>query len=356
MAMLVAIERHWITRQQALSRLMLTVSHLEQARSYHGVFPHFMNGSTGETIPFAPGDDGGDLVETSFLFQGLLCARQYFTADTETETNLRNRIDGLWRSVEWSWHARGEKVLTWHWSPRTDWALDHRIRGWNECLITYVLAASSPTHKIEPDVSHQGWAGGEDFINGQTYYGIELPLGPACGGPLFFAHYSFLGLDPRGLKDRYADYWRQNVNHTRINHAHAVHNPMKCLGYADVCWGLTASDNPTGYAAHAPTNDQCVIAPTAALARFPYCPELSMPTLRHFFHHLGERIWRPFGFTDAFSEQSGWFSGDHLAIDQGPIIVMIENYRTGLLWRLFMSCPEVRAGLVALGFESPYLT
>ncbi|MFZ1992107.1 MAG: glucoamylase family protein [Alphaproteobacteria bacterium] len=355
MAILVAAERGWITRDQALSRLTQIASHLERAKSYHGVFPHFMDGATGETIPFAPGDDGGDLVETSFLFQGLLCARQYFATGSEAETGLRNRINALWQRVEWNWHTRSDAVLTWHWSPKSGWALNHHIRGWNECLIAYVLAASSPTHKIEPNIYHQGWASGEDFANGKSYYGIELPLGPAYGGPLFFAHYSFLGIDPRGLKDRYADYWRQNVNHTRINHAHALNNPMKCLGYSNVCWGLTASDNATGYSAHAPTNDRCVIAPTAALASIPYCPELSMPALRHFLGTLGDRIWRAYGFTDAFSEQISWYSSDHLAIDQGPIIVMIENYRTGLLWRLFMSCPEVKAGLAVLGFESPHL-
>lgn len=355
MAILVAVERGWISRDEALSRLILIVSHLECAQSYHGVFPHFMNGRTGETILFAPGDDGGDLVETSFLLQGLLCARQYFAADTEAEAKLRDRVNALWHSVDWNWHARGEAVLTWHWSPTQAWAINHQIRGWNECLITYVLAASSPTHKIDVGVYHNGWASGQDFINGRSYYGIELPLGPAYGGPLFFTHYSFLGIDPRGLKDRYADYWRQNVNHTRINHAYALNNPMKCSGYSDACWGLTASDNSTGYSAHSPTNDQCVIAPTAALASLPYCPDLSIGALRHFFFQLGDRIWRSYGFTDAFSEQISWYSNDHLAIDQGPIIVMIENYRSGLLWRLFMSCPEIKAGLAALGFESPHL-
>ncbi len=355
MAIIVATERGWIRRNEAITRLGRMTAHLERAASYHGVFPHFMNGETGATIPFSPRDDGSDLVETAFLIEGFLCARQYFSASTPAETTLRQAIERLWHAVEWDWHTRGENCLTWHWSPNGGWRIDHRIRGWDECLIAYVLAASSPSHPVDPAVYHQGWAGGRTFLNGESYYGIELPLGPPFGGPLFFAHYSFLGLDPRHMKDRYADYWRQNVHHVRINHAYCLDNPRDCRGYAADCWGLTASDTPGGYSAHSPNNDRCVIAPTAALASMPYCPELSMPALRHFLTRLGDRIWRDCGFTDAFSEEAGWYSTDHLAIDQGPIIVMIENYRSGLMWRLFMSCPEVQAGLRVLGFESPHL-
>jgi hypothetical protein len=233
--------------------------------------------------------------------------------------------------------------------------MNHQIRGWNECLITYVLAASAPRHRIDPEVYHRGWAQGRTFTNGRAFYGITLPLGPDYGGPLFFAHYSFLGLDPRGLRDRYADYWQQNVAHSRINYEHCVRNPQGHKGYGAACWGLTASDDHQGYAAHAPDHDLGVIAPTAALSSFPYTPGQSMRALRHFYHDLGDRIWSEYGFTDAFSETHDWYASSHLAIDQGPIVVMIENYRSALLWRLFMSCPEVRAGLKRLGFESPHL-
>ena len=233
--------------------------------------------------------------------------------------------------------------------------MNHEIRGWNECLVTYVLAASAPRYPISPEVYHRGWADGRDFTNRRTYDGIALPLGPDAGGPLFLAQYSFLGLDPRGLADRYADYWEQNVAHARINHAHCVRNPGGFKGYGPDCWGLTASDSPLGYDAHSPTNDLGVITPTAALASFPYTPEPSMRALRHFYHRLGDRIWRDYGFIDAFSETADWYAASHLAIDQGPIVVMIENARTGLLWRLFMSCPEIRHGLRRLGFSSPHL-
>jgi hypothetical protein len=258
--------------------------------------------------------------------------------------------------VEWSWFTRGgERVLYWHWSPGHGWAMNHRIRGWNECLITYVLAASSPAHAIAPEVYHEGFAGGSTFRNGRAWHGIELPLGPPLGGPLFFAHYSFCGLDPRGLKDRYADYWEQNVRHVRINRAHCMANPGGFQGYGEKCWGLTASDDPSGYSAHAPDNDNGTLSPTAALASLPYAPAEVMVALRHFLTHYGRRLWREHGFVDAFCPQQRWYARTFLAIDQGPIVAMIENHRTGLLWKLFMAVPEVQAGLRRLGFRSPHL-
>lgn len=357
MAIVAGVERGWIKRAEAAERLLRSVRFLAKANAYHGVFPHFLDGETGRTIPFSRKDDGGDIVETSFLMMGLLAARQYFDAPAERE--LRDRINGLWSEVEWDWHTRegapkGGDVLYWHWSPFNGWAMNHEIRGWNECLITYVLAASSPRYPIKPEVYHKGFARDGAIKNGQRYHGIELPLGPPEGGPLFFAHYSFMGLDPRGLKDRYADYWQQNTAHTAINRAHCLANPKHCKGYGEACWGLTACDNYEGYNAHAPDNDLGVIAPTAALGSMPYAPEHSMAALRHFYGTLGDRLWTEYGFRDSFSEGRGWFADSHLAIDQGPIVVMIENHRSGLLWKLFMSCPEVQAGLKRLGFTSPH--
>lgn len=356
MTLIVAAERGWVSREAAVDRLNKMLAVLARATCYHGTYPHFMNGTSGATIPFGRKDDGGDLVETSLLFQGLLCARQYFDRDDPAEIAARNVITWLWRDVEWDWYTQGgRKLLYWHWSPNNGWALDHEIHGWNECLITYVLAAGSPTHAIDPLVYHRGYATGRDFINGKTYHGIELPLGQPYGGPMFFAHYSFCGLDPRGLKDRYADYWDLNQRHVRINRAHCIANPGGYKGYGEACWGLTASDDYAGYSAHAPNNDNGTISPTAALASLPYAPAEVMQVLRHFLSAHGERIWGRYGFVDAFSEQHDWAADTFLAIDQGPIIVMMENHRTGLLWNLFMSVPEVQAGLRRLGFSSPHL-
>jgi hypothetical protein len=356
MAMIVAAERGWVKRAEAVERLTKMTSFLLAAPSFHGVLPHMMNGETGQPFHFTRKDDGGDLVETAYLVAGLLCARQYFDRDDEAERGLRWRLDQLWREVEWSWHTQGGRnVLYWHWSPNNGWSMDYEIRGWNECLIAYVLAASSPTYPIEANVYHKGWAEGRVFRNGRRYEDIELPLGPDRGGPLFFTHYSFLGLDPRGLKDAYADYWAQNLAHARINRAYCIRNPGGFKGYGPDCWGLTASDGPDGYNAFAPDNDHGVIAPTAALSSMPYLPDEAMAALRRFHGPLGKHLWRELGFVDAFCETRGWYARTHLAIDQGPIVVMIENFRTGLVWKLFMSCPEIRTGLKRLGFTSPHL-
>ncbi|MBX3256812.1 MAG: beta-glucosidase [Chitinophagaceae bacterium] len=353
MSIIVAADRQWITRDTAARFLLKMARFLSKADSYHGVFPHWLNGATGKTIPFSRKDDGADLVESSFLFQGLLCARQYFNSSDKIETELRNRINWLWNDIEWNWFTRdGQDVLYWHWSPNNGWAMNFPLRGFNECLITYVLAASAERYPVPASVYHRGWVQSDFFKNGKQFYGHTLPLGFDYGGPLFFSHYSFLGLNPKGLKDRYADYWQQNVNHTLINHDHCVDNPKKFKGYSDSCWGLTASDTYNGYDAHSPTNDHGTITPTAALSAFPYTPEYSMKALKHFYYDLGDKIWSEYGFTDAFNETQNWYAKSHLAIDQGPIVVMIENYRSGLLWNLFMSCPEVQYGLRKLGFES----
>ena len=354
MSVIVAAERKWIPRDTAVGFLLKMVSFLRKADVFHGAYPHWMNGETGKTIRFSPKDDGGDLVETSFLFQGLLCARQFFNQNNPKENQLRNRINGLWNEVEWDWYTRdNSNVLYWHWSPNHGWAMNHEIRGWNECLITYVLAASSPNRSIDAKVYQQGWRNGIDFKNQREYYGIRLPLGPDYGGPLFISHYSFLGLDPRELKDRNADYWEQNKNHTLINREHCIRNPNNFKGYGADSWGLTAGDTYNGYDAYSPTNDKGTITPTAALSAFPYTPEYSMQALKHFYYDLGDMIWSEYGFVDAFNETQNWYAKSHLAIDQGPIIVMIENYRSGLLWNLFMSCPEIQNGLKKLGFTSP---
>lgn len=356
MAIIVATERGWISRDTAAKHLLKMVKFLLKANAYHGVFPHWLNGATGQTIPFSRRDDGGDLVETAYLYQGLLCVRQYFNKDNQIENELRQRINWIWEETEWNWYTKGgEEVLYWHWSPNYGWAMNFALRGYNECLITYVLAASAERYPVSSAVYHRGWAQSNFFKNGKQFYGYNLPLGFDYGGPLFFSHYSFLGLDPRGLKDQYADYWEQNKNHTLINRAYVLENPKKWKGYGENSWGLTASDSYVGYAAHSPSEDLGVISPTAALSAFPYTPEYSMQALKHFYNDLGNKIWSQYGFVDAFSESKSWYADSHLAIDQGPIIVMIENYRTGLLWKLFMSCPEIQKGLQKLGFQSPWL-
>jgi hypothetical protein len=352
MAMLAGVSRGFLGRAGVLAHVRRVVAFLHQAESYHGVFPHFMAGTTGAAIAFSQKDDGGDLVETSFLMMGLLCARQFFSGPDAAEADLRNSINRLWHAVDWKWHTNGREALYWHWSPRYGWDMDHVITGWNECLITYILAASSPTHAISSVVYHRGWASSDTFSNGHRYHGITLPLGPSHGGPLFFSHFSFLGLDPRRLSDRYANYWQQNRAHTLINRAHCIENPSGFAGYGAECWGLTASDGDAGYGAFCPRHDRGVIAPTAALSAMPYTPEESMRVLRHLYENMGDRIWGRYGFIDAFNMSRNWFADSNLAINQAPIVVMVENYRSGLLWDLFMSCSEVRSALREFAFSS----
>ena len=351
MALIVGMERNFITRDAGLARLEKMIGFLETCDRFHGAWPHWLNGNTGNTIPFTPEDDGADLVETAFMVQGLIAMRQYLDPGTPVESALIDRINVLVDAVEWDWFTRGQNVLYWHWSPNYEWQMNMRIQGYNETLIAYILAAASETHTIGPEVYHQGYARSGAIVNGNTYYGYTLPLGSPYGGPLFFTHYSHLGLDPRNLSDAYANYWQQGVNMSLINWAHCADTPKNLIGYSEVSWGLTASDNPWGYNAHSPTNDLGVITPTAAVSALPYTPEQSMDAIRHFYYLLGDKLWGDYGFYDAFCVNEGWWASSYLAIDQGPIVCMIENHRTGLLWDLFMSAPEVQQGLDKLGFS-----
>ncbi|MFN5072033.1 MAG: glucoamylase family protein [Cyclobacteriaceae bacterium] len=357
MAILVGIERGFITRQEGVAHLTKLTYWLEKADRFHGAWPHWMYGETGKVKPFSANDNGGDLVETAYLVQGLLCARQYFKDGTAEEQALAQKIDALWRGVEWDWYRNGNKnVLYWHWSPDKQWAMNFPLEGYNECLITYVLAAASPTHGIPAEAYHEGWARKGAIRNDTAHrqYGLHLSLkhngAPQYGGPLFWSHYSFLGLDPRKLKDAYADYWQHNVNHTLINYRYCVENPLQYKGYGPNSWGLTAGYSIKFYAAHSPNEDKGVISPTAALSSFPYTPEESQAAMRYFYDSLGTKIFDQYGFYDGFSEHFNWQKPWYLAIDQGPIVVMMENHRSGLLWKLFMSCPEVQQGLTKLGF------
>jgi len=357
MSTIVAVERKWIGRDTAVRRLIKIADFLINADCFHGIYPHFMNGRTGKTIKFDRLDDGADLVETSYLLMGFLCAKEYFKSNDPREVYLRKRIDQMWGAANWNWHTKGENKLYWHWSPNNGFDMNFPIWGWNECLITYIMAASSPGHPISKDVYNGSWAGSGGFKNGKTYYGYELPLGNYDkGGPLFFEQYTFQGIDPNGLKDSLGiDYFEQVKNHTLINRAYCIENPKKFKGYAENCWGLTAGDSYKGYVAHCPEVDLGVIQPTAAISSMPYTPRESMDALRHFYYDLGDKIWSQYGFVDGFSIHHNWYAKSHLAIDQGPIIVMIENYRTGLIWKLFMNIPDIQNGLKKLGFTSPYI-
>jgi hypothetical protein len=356
MAILVGIERGFITRDQAFNRYEKIVGFLEKADRFHGAWPHWINGQTGKVAPFSKYDDGGDLVETAFMAQGLIAVKQYFKDGCVNETELVKRIDKLLNEIEWDWYTKGEDVLYWHWSPNFGWKMNFAVGGYNECLIMYVLAAASPTHPIQPSVYHKGWALDGKIANDTVYYGLNTVLNfyehdsdPI--GPLFWAHYSYLGLNPKGLKDKYADYWELNTNHAQIHYKYALENPKGFKGYGEKQWGFTSSYSMKGYAGHRPgERDLGVISPTAALSSFPYTPEESMQMLKYLYTEADSLVGK-FGPYDAYNQTTGWYLPRYLAIDQGPIPIMIENYRSGFIWDLFMQDEDVQRGLTVLGFS-----
>ena len=372
MALIVGVDRGFITREQGIERLTKILDFLEKVPRYHGAWAHFLNGDTAQSmLVFGMFDNGGDLVETSFLMEGLLAARQYFKDDGEAGQSIYQRITKLWETVEWDWYRRSpmNDALLWHWSPQWSWFIDHRLTGFNETMITYLLAIASPTHGVPASLYYSGWAGqseaaiayrsgwsgsneGDRYINGHSYFGIKLDVGVGTGGPLFFTQYSFMGFDPRGIHDRYTDYFDNNRNLVLIDQAYCESNPGQFKGYGEDDWGLTASDDQLGYLAHAPdrATDNGTITPTGALASLPYTPKASMAALKFFYREVGDRLWGVYGPRDAFNLTRNWFSPVYMGLDQAPIVVMVENYRTGLIWKLFMSNPEIRPMLDKIGF------
>jgi len=359
MALLVGIERGYISREQGVTRMLKIANFLQNtAEKFHGAFSHWLNGTTGAVIPFSTYDNGGDLVETAYLIQGLLAARQYFDQSNTNEEQIRNLITQIWQGVEWSWYRRypTSNFLYWHWSPNYGWQMNMTVQGPNEAMIVYLLAIASTTYGVPASLFHNGWASSSNYTNTYSFYGYRIWVGWNYGGPLFFQHYSFLGFDPRNIKDAYCNYYNNAKNITLIHREYCIANPHGFIGYNSNCWGLTASDDPTGYRVHEPTNDNGTITPSAALSSMPYTPQESLEALKYFYRTYGSQVWGEYGFKDAFNDNVSWYANSYLAIDQGPIIVMIENYRTQLLWNKFMANPEIQPMLTAIGFVPDSVT
>ncbi|WP_427873118.1 glucoamylase family protein [Flavobacterium sp. MMS24-S5] len=361
MALVAGIDRGYVSKEEGVKRLDKIADFLAKADRFHGAWSHWIDGNTGKVKPFGTKDNGGDLVETSFLVSGFITVREYLKTGNEKEKAVAAKYDALWKGVDWQWYTNNKNVLYWHWSPSYAWEMNFPLEGYNECLITYVLAASSPTHTIDAKAYHEGWARSGGIVSSKTKYNIPLILkhngAEEFGVRLFWAHYSYVGLDPNQLTDKYANYWDLNVNQTKINYEYCVENPKKIAGYGPEYWGLTASysrnpDGSIGYNAHMPSNDQGVISPTAAISSIVYTPKESMTFIRNLYENHKDETWGNAGFYDALSLGNKWVAKRYLAIDQGSEVVMIENYRTGLLWKLFMNAPEVKQGLTKLGFKS----
>ncbi len=354
--LIVGVERGFVPRAEAVERLRATLVFLtEEAERFHGAFPHWINGTTGKTIPFSKYDDGADLVETAYLAQGLLALREYFDGIGPAEMRLRDLADRLWREIEWDWFARRTDrgpCLLWHWSPNHQWKKNLPIRGFNECHIVYLLALSSPTHAVEPEYYWEGWHN-PGFGRKREQFGIPLSLGRGVGPPLFWTHYSYLGLDPRVLSHDGRTYFEHFRDLCRVQVRYARSRSRDFKGY-DALWGLTASLGPDGYAAFAPgPRDNGTLAPTAALSSLPYAPKQSIACLRELQRNHREKLWGPYGFRDAFNLTRDWVAPGYLGIDVGPIAPMIENHRSGLCWRTFMKAPEIATGLKQLQTSTP---
>lgn len=362
MTMLVGIKNGHIPRAEAVTRLTAALNFLQNADRFHGAWSHWINGTNGKAIPFSTFDNGGDLVETAFMAQGLICVREFFKNSTDTsEKNLATKADDLWKGIEWNWYTQGQDVLYWHWSPNYNWQMNMKLQGYDETLITYVLAAASPNYSIQKSVYTNGWARGGAIKNSGSQYAVPVLVNHngANGnvGPMFWSHYSFLGLDPRGLYDEFVNYGDVVKNHAKIIYNYGVANPKNWRGYSDKNWGLTASysrnsDGTVGYSAHSPTNDLGVITPTAALSSMPYTPTESMNVLRFIYNENKSKYVGIMGPYDAYSVHYNWVTERYLAIDQGTIASMIENHKSAFLWNLFMNAPDVKQGLIKLGFRS----
>ncbi len=352
MAIIVGAERGWITRQQAAEQTRKIVKFLGKADRFKGMWSHWYN-PDGTAFPFGNQVKTGDVIESSFMMAGLLAASEYYNSNSAIETEIRDSVASFWNTMDWKFYAQSGKSLYWLWFSQ-DNRFELEIKGWNEGLIAYILALGAPESNTIPEsVYTQGWQNNGGFSHpNRSYYGYNLPLGETKGGPLFFAHYSFLGLNPTMMEDQYANYWVQNVAHTMINRHYCLKEAPPAYKYDEQNWGLTAcygGKPPWDYKARSPMNDDGVIAPTAALSSYPYTPFYSTQVLLNLAKN--PLVHGKYGFADSYALSTNTSEKRHLAIDQGPIVLMIENYRSGLIWNLMMKNEHVKLGLSRAGMK-----
>jgi hypothetical protein len=376
---LIGAERGYITRAQAAERVLKTITFLHQLPKgdstsgvvgYKGFFYHFIDMKTGHRFRNVE----LSTIDTGLLMAGILSAQSYFDGDNEKEQQIRAIADSLYLAIEWDWAMNNEQTMTMGWHPEKGF-IESRWRGYNEAMILYVLALGSPTHTI-PAESWTAWTSTYQWAN---YYGQEH----VNFGPLFGHQYSQMYIDFRGIydpymKDKGIDYFENSKRATYANRAYCMANPGHYTGYSTNIWGLTACDGPgnsnkinpnisfMGYhargAAQYYNDDDGTITPTAAGGSIAFAPEICIPALQAMYEQYGDKIYTRYGFVDAFNlsienkdGSTGWVDTDHLGIDQGPILIQAENYRSELVWNLMKKNPYIINGLKKAGFSGGWL-
>jgi hypothetical protein len=375
----VAVERGFITREAAVATILMTLRFFwnspqgpePDATGYHGFYYHFLDMDTGRRAWRCE----LSTVDTTILLAGMLTAAAYFDAASEAEREIRELADKLYRRADWQWAQNGGTTVTHGWKPESGF-LPWRWEGFDEALVLYVLGLGSPTHPL-PVESYAAWSSTYEW---KTSYGHDY----LYAGPLFTHQISHVWIDFRGIQDAYMrdkgiDYFENTRRATYVQRQYAIENPLKFSGYGEDCWGITASDGPgprtvkvagierpfLGYVARGVPYgpDDGTVAPWAVVASLPFAPEIVLPTIDHLVHHLKLKVGNPYGFKATFNptypeksgRPNGWVSPWHYGINQGPIVPMIENYWTGLVWRLMRGCPYIVTGLRRAGFAGGWL-
>jgi hypothetical protein len=352
-ALTVGIDRGWISREAGRARVLTTLTFLwnsphgpePDATGYKGFYYHFLDMQTGRR----DGDSELSTIDTALLLGGVLHVQQYFDQADATEDQIRALADAIYRRVEWPWmQVRAPKVCH-GWTPERGFLL-YDWGGYNEAMILYLLALGSPTFPIHPEA----WAAWTSSYAWETHYGHAFVVFP----PLFGHQYSHVWVDFRDIQDPYMrdkglDYFENSRRATLANRAYAIANPHGWADYGENVWGLTASDIPSSYRARgAPPgeSDDGTITPTAVGGSLVFTPRESLAALRYMYTTYRTRLWGPYGFKDAFNPSIKWFASDYLGIDQGPFVLMLENYRTGRIWNVLMPHAAIQRGLKRAGF------
>jgi hypothetical protein len=379
-AYVVGVKRGYVTRAQAAERTLTTLNFLLQApqgsqetgqAGYKGFFYHFLDMKDGNRY------ENSELstIDTALLMAGVLTSQSYFVKDKDVERKIRDDAETLYGRVDWTWaYSREHKpLISLGWFPETGF-MSYDWSGYNEAMILYILALASPKHPIESNA----WDKWTSTYQWKTFYGYSY----VNFGPLFGHQYSHIWIDFRGIQDKYMrskgiDYFENSRRATYADRAYCMDNPEKWHGYSDMMWGLTASDGPNpgkiprngfhNYWARGSSaeyrRDDGTLAPTAAGGSVAFAPAISVPTLAYLRTELGDKLYGEYGFRDAFNlsypgaskSSPGWFAKDYLAIDEGPILLMIENYRTALIWNLMKRNKHIKDGLHIAGFKGGWL-